>query len=158
MNYDLTNKFDRAKFVKYANMLLRKQRNNVILLDESNRTLNQNSYIHVLCRILASETGVTEYYAKTVYLKEMACPDIFISVTKDRTTGKMVRVVRSTTDLSIPEMRKAITRLREWALDINILLPDAEINDDGTVSFNSKEEEEGFVKAEIEASKNEFNL
>ena len=40
MNYDLSNKEWRKRFVKYANSLLEKQRTNVVLVDESNRTLN----------------------------------------------------------------------------------------------------------------------
>ena len=104
MNYDLrkSNKESRKKFVKYANSLLRNERSNVCLIDESNRTLNQNSYIHVLCRILAAQTGVTEAYAKQVYFKSIANPDIFINVTKDTLTNQMVKVTRSTTDLTIP--------------------------------------------------------
>lgn len=159
MKFDLTNKFDRLKFIKRANALLKSQRTCVELTDQSNRTLNQNSYLHILCRILASETGVTEYYAKQVYLKELACPDIFVTVTKDTTTGKMVRVTRSTTELDIPEMRKAISRLRTWAEEYpHVILPDAKIEDDGTVTFNSNEEADGFRRAEVAASKSELDL
>jgi len=46
MNYDLTIKEERKKFIQRANALLAKQRSNVCLKDESNRTLNQNKYIH----------------------------------------------------------------------------------------------------------------
>ncbi len=48
MNYDLSIKEERANFIKRANILLRKQKDNVSLKDESNRTLNQNAYIHIL--------------------------------------------------------------------------------------------------------------
>ena len=136
MKFDLTNKFDRLKFIKRANALLKNQRTCVELTDQSNRTLNQNSYLHILCRILASETGV-----------------------KDTTTGKMVRVTRSTTELDIPEMRKAISRLRTWAEEYpHVILPDAKIEDDGTVTFNSNEEADGFRRAEVAASKSELDL
>ena len=134
-------------------MLLKKSRNNVCLKDESSRTLNQNSYIHILCRILASETGVTEAYAKQVYFKEMANSDIFITVTKDTLTGKMVKLVRSTCDLTIPEMRKAITNFRIWAQENGYSLPEATINDDGSMTFASEEDKAAFHQAQIQTSK-----
>lgn len=153
MNYDLRNKEDRKRFLRYANALMKNQRGNVKLVDESNRTLNQNSYIHVLCRILAVEIGVTEHYAKQVYFKELANPDIFITVTKDSITEKPVRVVRSTCDLTIPEMRKAIIGFRKWAGENGYYLPEANIADDGTVSFASEQDAAAFHQGEITSSK-----
>ena len=161
MNYDLTDKNDRKRFLRYANSLLKNQRTNVKLTDESNRTLNQNSYAHVLIRIVAAYTGETEYYAKQVYFKALANPGIFFLITKDAATGKMMKMVRSTSELSIDEMRKAISNFHWWVLetfDGQLVLPDATIEDDGTVTFKSDTEKEGFAKAEIEASKAEVYM
>ena len=158
MNYDLRDKQDRKRFLRYANMLMKNQRTHVKLVDESNRTLNQNSYAHVLIRMVAAYTGETEYYAKQVYFKALANPGIFFITTKDSATGKIMRLVRSTADLSIDEMRKAIGNFRWWVLETfegSLILPDAIINDDGSVTFHSDAEKEGFAKAEIEASKSE---
>ena len=157
MNYDLSLKKDRSLFIKRANNLLKNQRTNVALVDESNRTLNQNSYIHVLCRILAADTGVSEQYAKQVYFKELANPDIFISVSKDSITGKMVKFSRSTCELTLQEMRKAISNFRDWAADNGYYLPDANIADDGTVSFSTDDDKAAFHQAEIQTSRS-FNL
>ena len=41
------------------------------------KTLEQNGYLHVLCRIMAMETHVSERYAKYVYFKQLANPEIF---------------------------------------------------------------------------------
>jgi len=153
MNYDLTDKQQRRKFVKYANSLLKNKRTLVSLEDKSNRTLSQNCYIHVLCRILAQDTGVTEYYAKQVYFKELANADIFVHPTKDALTGKMIRTVRSSADLSIQEMAKAITNFRNWASEQGYYLPEATLNDDGTMTFNDERDKEAFRQAEIETSK-----
>jgi hypothetical protein len=155
MNYDLSQKDDRAKFVKYANSLLRNQRTNVQLRDESGRTLNQNCYLHVLCRILAQDIGVSEAYAKQVYLKTLACPDIFVTVTKDPITNDLVKVIRSTKDLTVPEMRHVITGFREWASHNGYYLPDATIADDGTMSFPTEKDKQAFHQAEIMTSKDE---
>lgn len=161
MNYDLRDKQDRKRFLRYANMLMKNQRTNVKLVDESGRTLNQNSFAHVLIRIVASYTGETEYYAKQVYFKQMANPGIFSTVTKDMTTGKMMYILRSTTELSIPEMRMAIAGFKQWVLetfDGKLVLPEATIEDDGSVTFASDSDKNGFEKAEVDASKNEYNL
>lgn len=161
MNYDLRDKNDRKRFLRYANSLMKNQRANVKLTDESGRTLNQNSFVHVLIRIVASYTGETEYYAKQVYFKQMANPGIFCTATKDMTTGKVMNIIRSTTELSIPEMRKAISGFKQWVLETfegKLILPDADIEDDGSVTFKSEEEKEGFAKAEIEASKTEIYI
>lgn len=152
MNYDLTNKENRKRFIARCNSLLKNQRNNVVLEDKSNRTLSQNCYIHVLCRILAQETGVSEYYAKQVYFKELSNPDLFVHVTKDPMTNKMLKIVRSSADLNIQEMGKAITNFRNWAAEQGYYLPEATLNDDGTMEFASEKDKEAFHQAEIKTS------
>ena len=156
MNYDLTNKENRKRFIARCNSLLKNQRNNVVLIDESNRTLNQNRYIHVLCRILAQDVGVTEEYAKQVYFKELANQSIFVTCTKDPLTGEMVKTTRSTCDLTIEEMRRAISGFIKWAAENGYILPEATLNDDGTMTFNDDQNNEAFHQAEIETSKDEW--
>ena len=158
MNFDLTNKEDRKRFVRRANKLLAKKRTKVSLVDESGRTLSQNSYIHVLCRILASDTGVTESYAKQVYFKDIANSDIFVRITKDPITNQMIKTFRSTTELTIPEMRKAITNFRNWAAEHNYYLPEAKIADDGTYTFASEYDMKAFHQAWVQTSKSEDYL
>ena len=158
MNYDLTDKNNRLRFIRRCNALLKNQRTNVCLIDESNRTLNQNKYIHVLCRILAQDIGVTEQYAKQVYFKELANPDIFITCTKDPLTNEMVKITRSTCDLTINEMRRAIDRFIIWGADNGYELPEARLNDDGTMEFRTEHEKDMFHQAEIETSKAEEYL
>ena len=153
MNYDLTIKQDRRKFVRRANSLLRNQRSNVALVDESNRTLNQNRYIHVLCRIMAEGTGTTERYAKQVYFKELANPDIFVRVTKDPLTNEMIKTIRSTCDLTVTEMSRAIDSFVRWASEQGYTMPEASLSDDGTMTFASDKDREAFHKAEIQTSK-----
>lgn len=160
MNYDLrsSDPASRKRFVKYANMLLRKERSNVCLIDESERTLNQNSYVHVLCRILAADIGVTEAYAKQVYFKDYANHDIFITTSKDPLTQKLHTMTRSTKDLTIPEMRRAITQFRDWAAEHGYYLPEANIDDDGNMAFASDKDKEAYHQAIIETSKLEDKL
>lgn len=158
MNYNLTNKEDRKRFVRYANSLLKNQRTLIALEDRSNRTLSQNCYIHVLCRIMASETGTTEYYAKQVYFKELANKDLFVRVTKDPLTGQMVKTIRSSTELSINEMSKAIDNFIRWAAEQGYSMPEATTNEDGTVSLNTPDDKTAFEQAEVETSKEELYI
>ena len=152
MNYDLTDKEQRRKFVRYANSLLKHQRTLVSLEDKSNRTLSQNCYLHVLCRILAQDTGTSEYYAKQVYFKELANPDIFLKVTKDPVTGQMMKITRSSADLTIQEMSRALNNFIRWASENGYILPEADLQSDGTMEFRSVEDQDAFHQAEIETS------
>lgn len=155
MYYNLTQKTNRRRFIKYANFLLEKQKSCVLLVDESGRTPNQNSYIHVLCRIVAMETGVTELYAKQIYFKELANPGIFVTSTKDDIAGHIVKVVRSSSDLSVTEMSRAIDGFITWAAENGISLPKAKIKDDGTLEFVSETDKKAFEAAKIATSQAE---
>lgn len=152
MNYDLTDKEQRKKFIRYANSLLKHQRTLVSLEDRSSRTLSQNCYLHVLCRILAQDIGVTEAYAKQVYFKELANPDIFLTVSKDPLSGQMVKITRSSSDLSIQEMSRAISNFIIWAGENGYVLPEAEVKEDGTMEFKTPEDKDAFHQAEIKTS------
>lgn len=153
MNYDLSDKNWRRKFVKRANQLLRLKRTNVSLVDESNRTLNQNSYVHVLFRIVADYTGDSEEYVKQVHFKMLVNPDIFIAVTKDRITGRMTRYVRSSAEVSVSEMARAIANFILWAAEHGIRLPEARPDKDGTMTFASEQDKEAFHQAQLLTSK-----
>lgn len=148
MIYDLSIKEDRKKFLKRANDLLDKMRTCVSLIDESTRTLNQNSYIHVLFRIMADYTGESEEYAKQVYFKELANPDIFVKLSKDPITKKMIKYVRSSSEVSVSEMGRAIDNFIRWAAENGVTLPEAQANADGTMSFVSQQDADAFHQAE----------
>lgn len=152
MNYDLRNKIDRKRFVSYANSLLKKQRARIVLTDESDRTLNQNSYLHVLCRILAIETGVKEAYSKEVYFKRLANPDLFVSEVENPITGEKTQYLRSTSELTVEEMSRAISNFRMWSEENGYYLPDATY-EDGVMIFASEEDKEAFFRGEREAAK-----
>lgn len=153
MNFDLSVKEDRQKFVLRVMSLLEKGKTNVSLTDESNRTLNQNSYLHVLCRIMANETGVSTDYAKQIYFKKLANRELFCYTSTDTLTGKTVNVTRSTGELTVPQMQQAITNFRNWAAEQGYYLPSAFTDDSEKVTFTSKKDAKAFHKAEIELSK-----
>ena len=158
MKYDLTNKLHRKQFVKRCNDMLKKNCGCVELIDQSKRSLNQNAYLHVLIRILALETGVTETYAKQVYFKQLANPDLFIAEKTDEVSGVKVSYLRSTSELTAQEMSKAINSFRHWSEDNGYYLPEANLEDDGSMSFASDNDAEAFHQAEIETSRMEQYL
>ena len=158
MKYDLTNKLHRKQFVKRCNDMLKKGCKCVELIDQSKRSLNQNAYLHVLIRILALETGVTETYAKQVYFKQLANPDLFIAEKTDEVSGVKVSYLRSTSELTAQEMSKAINSFRHWSEDNGYYLPEASLEDDGSMSFASDNDAEAFHQAEIETSRMEQYL
>ena len=155
MNYDLTNPLHRKQFVRRANKMLERKCQNAVLTDESKRSLSQNSYLHVLCRILAIETGVTERYAKDMYFKTMSNPDIFIRDDEDKLTGMRVQYLRSTSTLTTDEMSKAINSFRHWSEDQGYYLPEADLDASGNMVFTSEKDKEAFRQGEIEASRME---
>lgn len=151
MDYDLrkTNKESRKKFVKYANRLLKNERCHVQIIDLSDRTLNQNSYLHILCRILAMETGVTERYAKDMYFKRLANPGIFIQKVQDPLTKQEEEYIKSTKDLTVTEMSKAINTFRMWSEQNGYYLPDADIDYVGEVTPKTDKDREALLQAEM---------
>lgn len=153
MTYDLSNPLHRKQFVRRANNMLKRQCSTVVLIDESKRTPNQNRYLHVLIRILALETGVKECYAKDVYFKQLANPDIFLQEAVDPITGEIIQSLRSSSELTVEEMTRAINNFRHWSEDNGYYLPEASVNDDGELEFASKFEEEAFKKAEMETNR-----
>lgn len=153
MIYDLSNPLHRKQFVKRANKLLERSAGRIQLSDESNRTLNQNRYLHVLIRIMAFETGVKEKYAKDIYFKTYANPDLFITEHVDKITGEVIHTLKSSADLSIGEMSNAISNFRHWAEDNGYYLPEATEDENGELTFNTEKDKEAFEQAEIETDR-----
>ena len=90
------------------------------------RSLNQNSYLHLILGYFASQTGNTLEWVKQQYYKRLCNPDIFIGEKQDPHLGK-VRFVRSSADIRTDEMSLSIDRFRNWAAsEAGIYLPDAD--------------------------------
>lgn len=159
MIYDLTNPLHRKQFAKRANKMLERRCTNAVLIDESRRTLNQNAYLHVLIRLMAFETGVKEKYAKDIYFKTLANPDLFImDVEEDPITGQKVTTLRSSSELTTEEMSLAINNFRRWAEENGYYLPDATFDEDEKVVFKTDEDKLAFEKARLETERAKMYL
>ena len=124
MLYDLASDLDRQRATKRWEYLL--QRNAVVDLTEHvQRTNSQNAYLHVLLGLLAMEFGERIDYVKQNYYKELVNPALFVVRKDDRFLGQRVEL-RSSRDLTKEEMTESINRLKVWAAEQGIFLPDAD--------------------------------
>ena len=124
MLYDLRIELDRQRATKRWEYLL--QRNAVVDLTEHvQRTNSQNAYLHVLLGLLAMEFGERIEYVKQNYYKELVNPALFVVRKDDRFMGQRVEL-RSSRDLTKEEMTESIDRLKVWAAEQGIFLPNAD--------------------------------
>ena len=121
MQYDLTSDFQRKAFLSRVDSLM--ERGAVVELTEKTfRTRNQNSYLHLLIGVVAMETGNTLEDVKREYFKDLVNPDIFRSYRTDN-RGNIIRVYRSSAEVSKEEMSIAIDRFKRWGAENGIYMP-----------------------------------
>ena len=113
MLYDLRNPLDRERFKRRCNALYSKQ-GIVDLSEKTQRSSNQNRYIHLLIGYLAIETGNSLDYVKEIFYKRAANMELFVREKEDEILGK-VEYLRSSADLSKEEMTLSIDRFRNWS-------------------------------------------
>lgn len=125
MLYDCSNPLDRENFLARANLLA--SRGEIVSLSaKRQRTLRQNSYLHVILEYFACQYGESPEYVKREYFKILVNPDIFVINKNDRFRGT-VYDVRSSADLTTEEMTTAIERFRNWSSkEAGIYIPTAE--------------------------------
>lgn len=125
MIYDLHEDRDRQRFEVRVQSLMDKGRT-VELKEYRSRTLNQNSYLHLILGWFASEYGESLDFVKEEYFKRLVNADLFAVRRTDRFAGE-VETLRSTRELSAEQMSLAIDRFRDWASkEAGIYLPSAE--------------------------------
>ena len=125
--YNLANGLDRERFKVKVNALYEKQ-GMVELVDKQPRTRSQNSYLHLILGILAMEVGESIDYIKEEIFKKQVNPDVFVYKKKNEVLGEII-VLRSTKDVSTPEMSKCIDRYRDWCAHHKIYIPSARDKD-----------------------------
>lgn len=124
MLYDLKNILDRERFKRRSNELYKK--GVIVELSEKKRqrTIRQNSYLHVILGYYAIETGNTIEYVKQNYFKRLCNAAIFLSEKEDAHLGR-VEVLKSTRDCDTGELTTAIDRFRSWSsMECGIYLPE----------------------------------
>lgn len=114
MIYNLTNPYDRQKFREKVNQLFKERAYVELRKKKTQRSLAQNSYLHLLLGYFASEFGFTLDEVKIDFYKRKCNPDIF-EVTRTNKRGQQVKTLRSSSDLDKREMTLSIERFRNWA-------------------------------------------
>lgn len=123
MTYNLSSELDRQKFITRGRDLLGK--GVIVTLEEKTiRSLNQNSYLHLLIGVVAMEVGTTLEDAKTVYFKRLCNRELFEKTFHDPLLNEERMMLRSTASLEKEEMSQAIDRFKKWAAEQGIYLPE----------------------------------
>ena len=112
MKYDLSDNKQAAEATLYLIELTKLSKKCEIKAISPRRSLNQNSYLHLLLGSFGVHFGYTLEEAKLIYKRDLN-PDIYIYEREVR--GKNKEFIRSSADLTVEEMTKSIDRLREWS-------------------------------------------
>lgn len=125
MIYELSDAADRDKLLTAVLRDIEKAGGTVEYTHRRQRSLNQNSYLHVLCAFFACQYGCSEDYAKRIFYKQTCNADIY-RMTRRNNRGEFYDDWRSSASLSSEEMSVSIDRFKIWAAEIGITLPDAD--------------------------------
>lgn len=114
MIYNLKNPSDVRQFREYEAHLIKK--GCVVELKEKKRqrSLSQNSYLHLLLGYFASEFGLSLEEVKFDVFKKTVNKEIFGRERVNK-RGKSITYMRSTRDLDTGEMTTAIERFRNYS-------------------------------------------
>lgn len=125
MIFNLNNPYEADKFKEYVNRMY--QQKSVVEVKKKlpNRTLAQNSYLHLLLGYFGSEYGCSLDEAKIDFYKRTCNRDLFEQRTVNK-KGMEVTCLRSSAELTTGEMTLSIERFRNWSASVaDIYLPAA---------------------------------
>lgn len=143
MIYNLNNEYERKKFSDNVKLFLDKSDVVEMKRKTTQRSLSQNSYLHVLLGFFASEFGYTKEEVKYRFFKLHCNRDIFERQRVNR-RGQTVTYIRSSKELDKAEMSTAIERFRNYSsAECGFYLPEP---DEGNIIL--------FAQQQIELCKN----
>lgn len=119
MKYNLADAPQVPEALMYLNELVSKKVKVEIKEIKPRRSLNQNSYLHLLIGAFGAHFGYTLDEAKTLYKRRINA-DIYVY----EKNGE--KFLRSSADLDTAEMTKSIDRFREFSKEQGFPLPAAE--------------------------------
>lgn len=122
MLYDLSNEYQVSEFKEAVKKHLEQGHFVELKRKFPQRSLKQNSLLHVWIGYFACEYGCTFDECKVDIYKRHCNKDIFErEVTNKR--GNKVKILRSSADLSTEEMARSMERFRNFAATGGIFLP-----------------------------------
>lgn len=114
MIFNLDNPYEIPKYKEYVNKMFEKRGVVEVKRRLPNRTLKQNSYMHLLLGFFACETGYSLDEVKLDYFKKMCNRDLF-ERKKINKQGIEITHMRSSSELTTGEMTIAIERFRNYS-------------------------------------------
>lgn len=114
MLFNLRNPYDRQRFDEQVKAMKAAQDYVELKRKHTNRSLAQNSYLHLLLGYFASEFGYTLDEVKQDIFKKHCNIDIFKRSRRNK-RGSTVTYIRSTAELDKEEMTRAIERFRNYS-------------------------------------------
>lgn len=123
MIFNLSNPYEVSKYDAYTNNLRMKRCIVEVKEKKNQRSLRQNSYLHVIISYFACEYGCSLEEAKLEYYKKTCNKDIYVRRTTNK-YGMEVERCRSSRELDTSEMTTSIERFRNWSVSVaGIYLP-----------------------------------
>lgn len=123
--FNLKNEYDIPKFKAYVNKLFQERAVVEVKKKLPNRSLAQNSYLHLLLGFFGSEYGCSLEEAKIDFYKRTCNRDLFERKIVNK-QGHEITYLRSSAELTTGEMTLSIERFRNWsASEAGIYLPAA---------------------------------
>lgn len=123
--FNLQNEYDIPKFKAYVNKLFQERAVVEVKKKLPNRTLAQNSYLHLLLGFFGSQYGCSLEKAKIDFYKRTCNRDLFERKMVNK-MGREVTYLRSSAELTTGEMTLSIDRFRNWSASVaGIYLPAA---------------------------------
>lgn len=126
MKYTLSKPIDKQKFKELCNRLYEDGAYVELRKINQNRSISQNSYLHLLIGWFALEYGESTEYIKEEIFKKTVNKELFLGEFVNRKTGEVRTDWRSSAALSTKEMTLAIDRFRDYSSkEAGIYLPEA---------------------------------
>lgn len=114
MIFNLNNPHEHEKFKEYVNKLFAQRAVVEVKKRLPNRSLSQNSYLHLLLGFFACELGYSLDEVKLDYFKKTCNRDLF-ERKKINKQGREITYMRSSSELTTGEMTTAIERFRNYS-------------------------------------------
>lgn len=136
MKYNLANQIEVERATTYLALLTKQKKVVDVKAVRPGRSLNQNSYLHLLLGYFGSHFGYTIDEAKIIY-KRQVNDGIYVY----KKNGHAF--LRSSADLDTAEMTKTIDRFKEFSKEQGLPLPAAE-NEAELRSIENEMEKAGY--------------
>lgn len=117
MIYNLSNPLELEKFRLRVSKL--ESKGCVVELKEKvARSLNQNSYLHLILSYFGAQTGNTLEDVKRIYYKHTCNADLYEYKVQDKLLNRERIKLKSSKELTTEQMTLSISRFRDWAAQI----------------------------------------